>query len=38
MRIAIAGANGRMGQMLIEAILKADGLELAVALDVPGSA
>lgn len=32
MRIAIAGANGRMGQMLIEAVLKADGLQLAVAL------
>ena len=33
MRIAIAGASGRMGQMLIEAVLAADGLELAVALD-----
>ncbi|OZI71451.1 4-hydroxy-tetrahydrodipicolinate reductase [Bordetella genomosp. 12] len=33
MRIAIAGASGRMGHMLIEAILNTDGVELAVALD-----
>ena len=38
MRIAIAGASGRMGQMLIEAVLAADGLELAVALDRKDSA
>ncbi|MCH1995586.1 4-hydroxy-tetrahydrodipicolinate reductase, partial [Achromobacter xylosoxidans] len=37
MRIAIAGASGRMGQMLIDAVLKADGLQLAVALDRQGS-
>ncbi|MCJ9709180.1 4-hydroxy-tetrahydrodipicolinate reductase, partial [Bordetella hinzii] len=33
MRIAIAGASGRMGHMLIEAVLNAEGVELAVALD-----
>ena len=38
MRIVIAGASGRMGQMLIEAVLAADGLELAVALDRKDSA
>lgn len=38
MRIAIAGASGRMGQMLIDAVLKADGLQLTVALDRKGSA
>ncbi len=37
MRIAIAGASGRMGQMLIDAVLKADCLQLAVALDRQGS-
>jgi 4-hydroxy-tetrahydrodipicolinate reductase len=37
-RIAIAGAGGRMGQALIEATLAADGLALAAAFDVPGSA
>ena len=37
MRIAIAGAGGRMGRMLIEAVLDAEDLELAVALDRPGS-
>ena len=36
-RIAIAGATGRMGQMLIEAIAGADDCQLAGALDVPGS-
>lgn len=36
-RIAIAGATGRMGQMLIGAVLAADDLTLAAALDVPGS-
>jgi len=38
MRIAIAGADGRMGRMLIEAVLQSPDLELAVALDRPGSA
>jgi 4-hydroxy-tetrahydrodipicolinate reductase len=37
MRIAIAGANGRMGRMLIEAVLAAPDLQLAAALDVAGS-
>jgi 4-hydroxy-tetrahydrodipicolinate reductase len=36
-RIAIAGASGRMGQMLIEAIRGADDCELAGALDVSAS-
>ncbi|WP_454691576.1 4-hydroxy-tetrahydrodipicolinate reductase [Achromobacter aloeverae] len=38
MRIAIAGASGRMGRMLVEAVLGAPGMELAVALDRQGSA
>ena len=37
-RIAVAGASGRMGRMLIEAIHSSDDCELAGALDVPGSA
>jgi dihydrodipicolinate reductase len=37
MRIAIAGAGGRMGQMLIEAVLDAPDLTLAAALARPGS-
>ncbi|MEI2418580.1 4-hydroxy-tetrahydrodipicolinate reductase [Orrella sp. JC864] len=37
MRIAIAGAGGRMGRMLIEAVLQSQDLALAVALDRPGS-
>jgi 4-hydroxy-tetrahydrodipicolinate reductase len=37
LRIAVAGASGRMGQMLIEAINAADDLQLAGALDVAGS-
>jgi 4-hydroxy-tetrahydrodipicolinate reductase len=37
MRIAIAGAGGRMGRMLIEATLGTPGLTLAVALDRVGS-
>jgi len=37
LRIAVAGASGRMGQMLIEAISGADDCELAGALDVPTS-
>lgn len=36
-RIAITGAAGRMGRALIEATLQAEGLELAVALERPGS-
>lgn len=37
MKIAIAGANGRMGRLLIEAVLDADDAALAGALDVAGS-
>jgi 4-hydroxy-tetrahydrodipicolinate reductase len=37
-RIAIAGAGGRMGQALIEAALADPGVTLAAALDVSGSA
>lgn len=37
LRIAIAGASGRMGRMLIEAVVQSDDCELAGALDLPGS-
>jgi 4-hydroxy-tetrahydrodipicolinate reductase len=37
-RVAIAGAGGRMGQALIEAMLDADDVTLTAALDVAGSA
>ena len=37
-RIAIAGAGGRMGQALIEAVLADPGLVLSAAIDVAGSA
>lgn len=37
MRIAVAGASGRMGHMLIQAVLDAEDLTLAVALDHTGS-
>ncbi|HYG43506.1 MAG TPA: 4-hydroxy-tetrahydrodipicolinate reductase [Bordetella sp.] len=37
MRIAIAGAGGRMGRMLIEAVLNSPDLKLAVALDRAGT-
>ncbi len=37
-RIAIAGASGRMGQALIEAVLADAGSTLAAAFDVAGSA
>jgi len=37
LRIAVAGASGRMGRMLIEAVLAAPDTTLAGALDVPGS-
>lgn len=37
-RIAIAGAGGRMGQALIEAVLPSPTFGLASALDLPGSA
>jgi 4-hydroxy-tetrahydrodipicolinate reductase len=35
--VAVAGASGRMGQMLIEAIRNSDDCRLAGALDVPAS-
>lgn len=37
MRIAISGASGRMGHMLIQAVLKHPDLTLTVALDAPQS-
>jgi 4-hydroxy-tetrahydrodipicolinate reductase len=37
LNIAIAGASGRMGQMLIEAVRHAEDLHLTGALDVPSS-
>ena len=37
LRIAVAGASGRMGRMLIEAIAASDELVLAGALDIAGS-
>jgi 4-hydroxy-tetrahydrodipicolinate reductase len=37
MKIAVAGASGRMGRMLIETIMNADDARLAGALDIPES-
>ncbi|MFA7437098.1 4-hydroxy-tetrahydrodipicolinate reductase [Castellaniella sp.] len=37
MHIAIAGASGRMGRMLVQAVSEAADLNLTVALDRPGS-
>ena len=37
-RVCIAGASGRMGRMLIEAVQTADDCTLTGALDQPGSA
>ncbi|MFO1292021.1 MAG: 4-hydroxy-tetrahydrodipicolinate reductase [Rubrivivax sp.] len=37
LNVAVAGAGGRMGRMLIEAVLAADDLRLAGALDAAGS-
>jgi 4-hydroxy-tetrahydrodipicolinate reductase len=37
LKIAVAGASGRMGRMLVEAIAKAPDAELSGALDVAGS-
>ena len=37
LRIAVAGASGRMGRMLIEAVLAAPDCQLAGALDITGS-
>ncbi|HEX5372514.1 MAG TPA: 4-hydroxy-tetrahydrodipicolinate reductase [Aquabacterium sp.] len=36
-RVGIAGASGRMGRMLVEAVLAAPDCTLAGALDIPGS-
>ena len=36
-RVAVAGAGGRMGRALVEAVVAHPGLVLAAALDVPGS-
>ncbi len=36
LKIAVAGASGRMGKMLVEASTAADDIALAGALDVPG--
>jgi 4-hydroxy-tetrahydrodipicolinate reductase len=38
LRVAVAGASGRMGRMLVEAIVAAPDLQLAGALDMAGSA
>ena len=38
LRVAVAGASGRMGRMLIEAVVATDDLLLCGALDVEGSA
>jgi 4-hydroxy-tetrahydrodipicolinate reductase len=38
LRVVVAGASGRMGQMLIQAVAASDDLRLAGALDVAGSA
>jgi 4-hydroxy-tetrahydrodipicolinate reductase len=37
LRVAVAGASGRMGRMLIEAVRGGEGLALAGALDIAGS-
>lgn len=37
MKIAIVGASGRMGRMLIESALKDKGVELVAAVDQPGT-
>ena len=36
MKVAVAGASGRMGRALMEAILRDSGLQLAAALERPG--
>jgi 4-hydroxy-tetrahydrodipicolinate reductase len=38
LKVVIAGASGRMGQMLVQAVLDADDLQLSGALDIAGSA
>jgi 4-hydroxy-tetrahydrodipicolinate reductase len=38
MRLVVAGAGGRMGRTLIQAVTAADGVVVAGAVDAPGSA
>ncbi|MBC7717202.1 MAG: 4-hydroxy-tetrahydrodipicolinate reductase [Pseudorhodobacter sp.] len=38
LKIAVAGSSGRMGQMLVEAVLACDDLQLSAALDLASSA
>jgi 4-hydroxy-tetrahydrodipicolinate reductase len=37
LRVAVAGAGGRMGRALLDAATSTPGIELAAALDIPGS-
>ena len=37
LKIAVVGATGRMGRMIIEAVLKDEAAELAAAIDLPGN-
>ena len=37
LKIAVAGASGRMGRMLVQAVLGSSDCALAGALDIPGS-
>jgi 4-hydroxy-tetrahydrodipicolinate reductase len=37
LKIAVAGATGRMGRMIIEAVLEDKAFELAAAIDLPGN-
>jgi 4-hydroxy-tetrahydrodipicolinate reductase len=37
-RVAIAGAGGRMGRALLDAATTTDGVTLGAALDLPGTA
>lgn len=36
MKIAVSGSTGRMGKLIIEAVLCSDDLELAAAVTAPG--
>lgn len=37
MKIAVSGASGRMGKLILEAVLASEDLELVAALTAPGS-
>ena len=37
LKIAVVGATGRMGRMIIEAVLKDEAADLAAAIDLPGN-